>query len=93
MTPAFGNVTCLVKLSKLLTWIAAVFEPLSEENLQRISAAFLASLEAFRAKVPDDYYNQEEAGLRSALLATSRTYAHLWVGLLAIFPSMNHVSL
>ena len=49
--------------------IAAVIEPLSQEHLQRISAAFLAALEAFRAKVPDDYYNQEEAGLRSAFLA------------------------
>jgi len=55
--------------------IAAVIEPLSQEHLQRISAAFLAALEAFRAKVPDDYYNQEEAGLRSAFLATNQTYA------------------
>ena len=36
--------------------------------LQRTSAAFLAAVEAFRTKVPDEFFQEELEGLRQALL-------------------------
>jgi len=40
----------------------------SQEAVQKFSCVFLASLEALRQKVPEDFFNLEQPALMKALL-------------------------